>query len=342
MSSPTPTPTMTPTPSSSSTICVGKSMSASVAEASPSPTPTSTPTPTPSSSTPISDSATVGFITNSDFFTCSQIKRLQDCDTSEYYYVSGNLVLSEILLSAGTVFSAVIDGNSVCVTYVDDIDGSASNVITEIIGTSVDCISCTIVPSPSVTPTLTPTLTPTVTPTPSSTPSGLLKYVYTACTGPNTMIVQTEPVTSLTVGQAFAASGTCWSYVGVFTPYNPPAGFIVVNFTGNYFGTYTGPFANCAACSIPSPSVSASYKAWNVTWAWTTSCTPCDLTSAGVSITLYTSPSVTSLQNGVNVYTNTSLSTPFGAGRYIKYNSEIFETGASGVINLHCLVGGPC
>jgi hypothetical protein len=338
----TPSLTPTPTPSASESICNGKYLFAEVIGASPSPTPTSTPTPTPSSTTPISDSASVGFITNEDYFTCGQVKRLLDCDTSSYYYVSGNLVLNDVLLSAGTVFSAYIDGTPVCVTYIDDIDGSASNIVSEILTVYGDCSGCAITPSPSVTPTNTPTPSLTPTMTPSSTPSTAQFYVYSACTGPNTMVVQTEPVTSMTTGQAFSSSGTCWTYVGVFGPYLPPAGFVVFNYTGNYFTTYTGPFVNCAACSVPAPSVSASYKAWNVTWAWTTSCAPCDLTNGGVSITLYTAPNVTTLTTGTYVYSNTGLTTPFGAGRYIKSGSQIFETGGGGIIQLFCLVGGPC
>ena len=336
----TPTPTNTPTETDSP--CNGKYMSAVLYDSTPTPTPTNTQTPTFTPTTPLSGSNNVGFIINNDFFVTTQIKRLSDCGSSNYYYVSENLVYNGLLLTAGTIFNAIINGSEVCVTYVDDIDGSASSVLTDIFSTAASCSGCTTTPTPTPSPTYTSTPTLTASNTPTPTPSGPLYRVYSACTGSNTMVVQTDPVSNIIVGQSFSSSGVCWSYVGVFSTYIPPSGFVVINYPGNYFNSVSGPYSNCASCLLPTPTPTPAYRTWNVKWSNTNSCAPCDLTNGGVDITLYSVSSATTLSTGVYVYTDTSLTTPFAPNRYIKTGSQIFETGSNGVINLYCVVGGPC
>lgn len=346
--SPTPTNTLTstPTPTPSPTdFCAPKELTISVFDTTPtpSPTPTFSPTPSPTNAVSIIDSCT--WVINNAGFLCNDIKRIQDCLTGNYYYTTEPLLFGSQVIYSGTTFAGEVNGLYRCLTYVDDTDGSATDVIRNISATySGGCNACVTTPTPTPTNTATVTPTPSVTPTltPTTTSSGELYYVYSACTLPNTMVVQTQAVPSISQAQVFQFSGTCWSYVGNFVDYIPPVDFIVYNTTGTYFSGASGPFSSCAECFLPTPTPTLGYRAWTVTWAWSTSCSPCELTDGGVSTTLYTLPSVSTLTNGVYVYTDTALTIPFSQGRYFRNGSLIFETLTGGEINQHCVVGGPC
>jgi hypothetical protein len=185
-------------------------------------------------------------------------------------------------------------------------------------------------------------MTQTPTPTPTSSQPVNIKYVYTACTAPNRMVIQTLPVPGVSIGQAFSSSGTCWTYVTSVQNYVPPGGFLVINNIGNYFGTITNITTNCASCLAPPPSSSPTFRSWSGSWDWTISCTPCYLTSGGVSITLYTQPSVTALVDGVVLYNNSSLTSTFAPGRYFRFGQQIYEVTGGGVIVFVCNAGGTC
>jgi hypothetical protein len=175
---PTPEPTQTPTITQTQTptptqFCVNKFVSFSGYNFSPQ----STLTPTPSVTTSplsfncvINDSVT--FDTFSSNFTSLLSKGLQNCNQPNLiYYVS-----EAVPFSINSVFSAIINGSPVCVTYIGDFDTSPTNILQEIqSGNLGTCSNCTPVYSstPLSTSTPTPTITQTNTPTPSVTPCQL-------------------------------------------------------------------------------------------------------------------------------------------------------------------------
>jgi hypothetical protein len=351
---PTPTPTVTPTevdyssisPFSFSPFSLGGECDVDIILTAVTPTSTTTPTPTPTttSTPPFVVSGFTGFKICNGAFVCGDVKRIQRCSDGGYYYISEPIIFSGDVLTGGTTFVGIVNnGQSECLTYVDDISGTATDLLNSVVSVVVgDCTSCSFTQTPTPTPTLTPTTTPTPTVTPSSSQPLNTKYVYTACTAPNRMVVQTLPVPGVSIGQAFSSSGTCWTYVTSVQNYVPPGGFLVINNTGNYFGTITNITTNCASCLAPPPSSSPTFKSWSGSWDWTISCTPCYLTSGGVNITLYTQPSVATLTDGVVLYNNSSLTSTFAPGRYFRYGQKIYEVTGGGVIVFVCNAGGTC
>jgi hypothetical protein len=353
-STPTPTPTVTPTEVEDSSISLLSFSPFSFEEScdvtvvltaiTPSSTTTPTPTPTPTSTPPFVVNGFTGFKICNGAFVCGDVKRIQRCSDGGYYYVSEPIIFNGNVLTGGTTFVGIVNnGQSECLTYVDDISGAATDLLNSVISVVVgNCTSCSFTQTPTPTPTQTPTTTPTPTVTPTSSQPLNTKYVYTACTAPNRMVIQTLPVPGVSIGQAFSSSGTCWTYVTAVQNYVPPGGFLVINNTGNYFGTITNITTNCASCLAPPPSSSPTFRSWSGSWDWTISCTPCYLTSGGVSITLYTQPSVTVLVDGVVLYNNSSLTSTFAPGRYFRYGQKIYEVTGGGVIVFVCNAGGSC
>jgi hypothetical protein len=348
---PTPTPTMTPTQDdysfmsfsllSEETEC---DVDISLTGITNTPTPTTTLTPTPTSTPPFIVTGFTGYKICNGAFVCGDVKRIQRCSDGGYYYISEPIIFDGEVLTGNTTFVGIVNnGQSECLTYVDDISGTATDLLNSVVSVVVgDCTSCSFTQTPTPTPTQTPTTTPTPTVTPTSSQPLNTKYVYSACTAPNRMVVQTLPVPGVSIGQAFSSSGTCWTYVTSVQNYVPPGGFLVVNNTGNYFGTITNITTNCASCLAPPPSSSPTFRSWSGSWDWTISCTPCYLTSGGVSITLYTQPSVTTLVDGVVLYNNSSLTSTFAPGRYFRYGQKIYEVTGGGVIVFVCNAGGTC
>lgn len=161
---PTPTPTLTPTTTPTTTptptpLCNGKSLIFSGVNY-PYPGPSPTPSVTPTNAVKgVVVSGSVTYDTFSSKFTSLYSKFLQDCNGLYTYSVS-----EEIPFSTGATFSAIIDGKSTCVTYVSDVLGSPTNILSSIeSGNLFDCEFC--IPVPSQTPKSTPTPTPTTTPT---------------------------------------------------------------------------------------------------------------------------------------------------------------------------------
>jgi hypothetical protein len=351
---PTPTPSITPTevdyslvsPLFFSPFSLGGECDVDIilTGVTPSSTTTPTPTPTPTSTPPFVVSGFTGFKICNGAFVCGDVKRIQRCSDGGYYYISEPIIFDGEVLTGNTTFVGIVNnGQSECLTYVDDISGTATDLLNSVVSVVVgDCTSCSFTQTPTPTPTQTPTTTPTPTPTPTSSQPVNIKYVYTACTTPNRMVIQTLPVPGVSVGQAFSSSGTCWTYVTSVQNYVAPGGFLVVNNTGNYFGTITNITTNCVSCLAPPPSSSPTFRSWSGSWDWTISCTPCYLTSGGVNITLYTQPSVTTLTDGVVLYNNSSLTSTFAPGRYFRYGQKIYEVTGGGVIVFICNAGGTC
>ncbi len=166
---PTPTASVTTTPTPTTTItptqlCYGKSISV---------TGYSTPyslgsIPSSLSNNVLRNCLVTGetlFNTFNSDFSSSYSKLLVDCISGSQY-----LVAEPIPFGTGSTFSALIDGNPVCVTYNTNILSSPINILNSIeSGNLFDCFWC--VPPYSPTPTNTSTQTPTTTLTPTITPT---------------------------------------------------------------------------------------------------------------------------------------------------------------------------
>lgn len=291
--------------------------------------------------------STTGSVTYKIFeesFVCDTVKKLVDCTSGDIYYCADPLVYGGSPLSVGQTFSAkfvTAEGFlSKCLTYTDDIEGSSNISIQTVLSLFGDCSACSFTPTPTPTPTNTPTpsVTPSATPTP--TPSANQVYVFTACTGTQRMIIQGVPVPSLVTGQVVEYNNECWQYIGPkAVPYNPPAGFISSAWGTNVFGTPSEVFSSCSNC-VNQPTPTPAYRSHTVIWNWYPDCPLCNLT--GPTITLYTENQYTSLGAGVNVYTNTALTIPFGSGRYIKDSQNVYSVGAFGELTLDCVIGSGC
>lgn len=277
-------------------------------------------------------------------FSCNTVKKLVDCTSGDIYYTADPLSYTGTTITTGQTFSVKMVGASgfysKCVTYTDDVEGSPTVSIQSVLGLFGACASCGFTPTPTMTPTQTPTpsVTPTMTPTPS--PSGNLVYVFTACTGSQRAIIQPSSVSGVAVGNSIEYNNECWTYIGPKTsPYNPPAGFISSNMGTNVFGTPSEVFNNCSAC-VNQPTPTPAYRAHTVQWAWNHQCPVCNL--VGSTTTIYTEYQYTSLGGGINIYSNTALTIPFGPGRFIKDSQDVYSVGAAGLITLECAIGGGC
>jgi len=369
------TMSITPTVSETPPATVTPSISVSVT---PSITPTNTPTVTPSisftptlSPTPsvTPSSFIVGVTGTSTFnmfnqpFDCNSVAKLSNCDTGDIYYVAEYLAYSGSPITTGDTFGAIIQDvngtNYVCVSYDEDVSGSANAYILSIDGVYGSCYLCTPPQQPSPTPSITPsiTVTPTVSTTPTPTPSPSLNtplpvFVYSACTGPQNVMGLGQQVPGVTIGQTFRYGGRCWNYVGQFNqPYSPPSGTIYATSATNLFGTPSNIYSNCSACvaspspsptPTPTPSTSGvGCNAHTVIWNWTHQCPLCDV--VGSSLTVYTDSTTTVLSDGDTIYTNCSRTIPVASGRFIKTSQgNVFSVTTGGVIYLECVAGYGC
>ena len=156
---PTPTPTLTPTNTPTPTVpCTGKALSFSAVNFN-YPGVTRTPTPTPSNLPKnVSVTGTSTFTSFSSTFTSSLSKLLTDCNNPLSYIVS-----DPVPFNTGATFSAIIDGNPVCVTYSEDTFSPPTSKLDSIeSGNLFNCTFCTPAFSPTPTPTMTVTPTPTI------------------------------------------------------------------------------------------------------------------------------------------------------------------------------------
>lgn len=100
-------------------------------------------------------------------FDCPYTKLLIDCNTSRSYYTDSKLTYNGNKISTGQTFTTIINGQSVCVTYLENSPNTPDTVIPFITGILTDCSVCTT--TEALTPTATPTVT--ITPTPTITPT---------------------------------------------------------------------------------------------------------------------------------------------------------------------------
>jgi hypothetical protein len=174
------------------------------------------------------------------------------------------------------------------------------------------------------------------------------QFIFTSCTN-NTMIIQNAypPVNAVT-NNILKTSGSCYTYIGNYIGYTPPAGFISVvqdTFTATTATTYT----TCLECLTPEPTPTPTYKLWKATGEFSLSCPVCELTNFGVSVNFYTDFNVITIEDGVYVYEDSSLTTPLSL-TYIKVpvtqnnNAilQIFEVDNNGRVTFRCTPNGNC
>jgi hypothetical protein len=175
---PTPTPTVTPTPTitpSPTVVCNTKALSFSAVNYN-FPGVTQTPSPTPSNlPKTVSVTGSSTFTSFSSTFTSTLSKLLVDCNDPFQYVVS-----DPVPFNTGATFSAIIDGNPVCVTYSADTFAPPTAKLDSIeSGNLFNCYWCTPAYSP------TPTPTPTVTPTPTTACPHLINEYVIPYINPN-------------------------------------------------------------------------------------------------------------------------------------------------------------
>jgi hypothetical protein len=156
------------------------------------------------------------------------------------------------------------------------------------------------------------------------------------------MIIQYTPAPyNVSVGNVLKdVSGNCYSYVGNFSNYTPPTGYIwsvIETFTATTATTYT----TCVSCLTPEPTPGPSYKTWNGKGEFTVSCPTCELVNGGSDLTFYTTSAVTSINENIYIYEDTTLQTPVLTS-YIKYNNKIYSVDQTGKLSEFCSVNGNC
>jgi YVTN family beta-propeller protein len=216
----TPTPTPTPTP-----ICYGKAVSFS---ASTYDYPLETPTPTPTPTNLVKGVSVTGSSTTTTIetsFTSSLSKVLQDCTDPLTYYVS-----ESVPFNTGATFSAIIDNNPVCVTYLYDDPIAPVNVLNSIeSGNLFECRFCV----PSYSPTPTPTSTPTPTPT---TPPPHVIATLSVSGGPFYGVSDSSTESLYIVGTGGTLTTISLSSITVTST--------TTGFTGNNYGAVIDPINN--------------------------------------------------------------------------------------------------
>ncbi len=68
----------------------------------------------------------------------------------------------------------------------------------------------------------------------------------------------------------------------------------------------------------------------------------CGTSNPSYSSTYYTSNSVTSLNSGVTVYSDSSLTNNPPLNTYFQYSGYVYFVGPNGIISVYCQVGNPC
>jgi hypothetical protein len=189
--SPTVTPTMTMTPSSTN-FCsiIGIDAIGYTFTSTPTPTPTVTPTQFDSNSFNrrlfyskdiVRDCDGSGFAVFSAItgqIICPGSFKFQDCYNGDYYLTNEFILPDDLILQPQAVYGAYLNGNMICVAYIERTDDSPTHTLTfrdKVYGYIYDgeCILCQLgtTPTPTPTKTKTPTPTPTKTKTPTPTPT---------------------------------------------------------------------------------------------------------------------------------------------------------------------------
>jgi hypothetical protein len=288
----------------------------------------------------------VTFVIDSGNFICSSVKELVDCETSEKYYILDPITYSGSGVTTGTTFLAILnDFNSdqiQCVTYTQNLLNTSPNriikdILTVYSGGCEECVVPLVDPCSAFTVSISAT---EVMPTPITYPSGT-SFVFTSCTS-NSMIVQTAypPTNIFDLCVLQTSSGECYTYIGNFVNYVPPSGFVITNQDVFTATTTATTYTTCLECLTPQP-ISLGYTQWRGKAEYSLACPVCELTNYGVPYSWYTSSATTSIETGVYVYEDSSLTIPLYVD-YIEYNTKIYSVDSNGKLTEYCNVNGNC
>jgi len=150
----TPTQTLTPspTPPEPSSGCTAVITTGTTTTSTPTPTPTLTPTPQPG--TPVGGEVT--FIIDEGYFDCGEVAKLINCNPNEKdqeFYVTLPISYSGGTITSGTTFNGTIDTIERCLTFVEEIEGSSTHILTSVNSVDADCNDCQT-PDPTPTPNI--------------------------------------------------------------------------------------------------------------------------------------------------------------------------------------------
>jgi len=215
---PTPTPTINPCENVGAVILTGGTIS---------PSPTPSPTPSPSPGSKITVTGATNYYINEGFFECGDVAELIGCDESNVYYVNSPIIFTGSSVTTGTTLNVTVNGETLCVYYNQNINGSSTHVLNSINSIVADCNSCDITPTP--TPSI--TNTPTVTPTPSSTPPRTQFYSI----GTNFFSVKPLSITACNLYNGGSpGSTTYYSTVDETTFFGCPTGYTVYSYSSTF------------------------------------------------------------------------------------------------------------
>jgi hypothetical protein len=293
--------------------------------------------------TPSAD--TVTFLIDSGNFVCSAVKLLEDCETTDIYYVNDPLIYNGSGLTTGTTFLVQLnDFNSdqiQCVTYTQRLSKlSPTRIVKQIFevysGGCQECVVPVVDPCSAFTASIS---IEEIIPDPIVYPVGT-SFIFTSCTT-NSMVIQVAyPPTNIVTDDILKnTSGQCYTYIGNFVNYIPPAGFVIAStdmFTANTQTVYS----DCIDCLAPAP-ILLPYIQWRGKAEYSLACPVCELTDFGGDYGWYTSSASTTLQTGVYVYEDSNLTIPLYVD-YIKYSNKIYTVDSQGKITEYCTVNGNC
>jgi hypothetical protein len=88
---------------------------------------------------------TATFTMMEERFNCVSVKVLNDCNSSEIYYINNSLLYNNVPIVIGTTFSATINEQTKCLTYVSDANNISSNAsIGTVINVFANCEGCEV------------------------------------------------------------------------------------------------------------------------------------------------------------------------------------------------------
>ena len=337
----TPTNTLTLTQSSTNDPCLG--FTAEISKFTPvTPTPT-TPSETPIEPIGIEVDGSVLFQIFDNEFECGDIALLRDCESGAEFTVAKPILYLGEQVNVGKGLKVIFSDGILerCVEYVEDTDGSPTDVITLVLEVSDEpCVNCVSVNReiPN-SPTPTTTITNTVTP---SNENIVIKYGYERCDD-GILVIQNVKVENIMLNQTFKSSGVCYTYKEVFidTFYiNNNTQYVEYNY--NFVGSADQTFENCSDCSLVETKIN--YKEINTQWSFS-SCYSniCDVN--GATTTIYLENNSELDLDGQQVWSNDRLSLNYNPGRYVIIENDIYYIqmkNNKSYLQFYCKKGSPC
>jgi hypothetical protein len=164
------------------------------------------------------------------------------------------------------------------------------------------------------------------------------------------MIIQSAyPPTNIVANDILKTiSGQCYTYIGNYVNYLPQPGFITSN-VNEFTATTATTYSTCLDCLKPEPTPTPLSKEWRASGEYSLACPVCELTDFGGTVYFFTDYNVTTIQTGVYIYEDSSLTIPVDY-TYIKVPinqsgtapAQIFEVDNNGKLTFKCNPNGNC